>query len=60
LATGVVVKPGRFCFPVVSLPAGVSRALACAMRPPMSAVPEQPAPHSEASPHVNNLYGQNT
>src|SRR5512132_1407586 len=23
-------------------------------------VPEQPAPHSEASPHVNNLYGQNT
>jgi hypothetical protein len=25
----------------------------------VSAVPEQPAPHSEASPHVNNLYGQN-
>jgi hypothetical protein len=20
----------------------------------------EPAPHSEASPHVNNLYGQNT
>jgi hypothetical protein len=30
------------------------------MRPPVSAVPEQPAPHSEASPHVNNLYGQNS
>jgi hypothetical protein len=30
------------------------------MRPPVSAVPEQPAPHSEASPHVNNLHGQNT
>jgi len=28
------------------------------MRPPVSAVPEQPAPHSEASPHVNNLYGE--
>jgi hypothetical protein len=38
----------------------VSRALAGAMRPPMSAVPEQPAPHSEAPPHVNNPYGQNT
>jgi hypothetical protein len=30
-----------------------------AVRPPMSAVSEQPASHSEASPHVNNLYGQN-
>src|SRR5829696_4353976 len=37
---------------------GVSRALAWAMRPPVSAVPEQPAPHSEASPTSTTSMGR--
>src|SRR5215216_1914738 len=37
----------------VSLPAGVSRALACAMRPPVSAVPSD-SPHLTRRPHLTS------
>jgi hypothetical protein len=37
------------------LPAGASQAPACAVRPPMSAMPQTARPHWEASAHLNNL-----